>query len=80
MEQKVLGIIGQVCVRGITGDIDSGATDAANSKDVDGMHINKPCRENKYWSSWPGWTEAGLQLCIAATKSLSYIKTRKKII
>ena len=48
MEQKVLGIIGQVCVRGITGDIDSGATDAANSKDVDGMHINKPCRENKY--------------------------------
>ena len=48
MEQKVLGIIGQVCVRGIAGGIDSGATEAANSKAVDGMHINKPCRENKY--------------------------------
>ena len=45
MEQKVLGIIGQVCVRGIAGGIDSGATEAANSKDVDGMHINKPCCE-----------------------------------
>ena len=80
MKQKVLGIIGQVCVRGIAGGIDSGATEAANSKAVDGMHINKPCRENKYWSSWHGWTEAGLQFCTAATKSLSYVKTKMKII
>ena len=39
MEQKVLGIIGKVCVRGITGGIDSGATETANLEDVDGMNI-----------------------------------------
>ena len=38
MEQRVLGIIGQVSVRDIPGGVDSGATEAGNSEDVEGEY------------------------------------------
>ena len=38
LEQRVLGIIGQVSVRGIPGGVDSGATEAGNSEDVEGKY------------------------------------------